>query len=154
MTDNSGPLKYPPRVDSQSELLSLSKNISDPAKNLQRFFGFSFFSVFALVVSPTVLMINALNAYGSEKVKSASIIPTYKSGPAHQTVTDLANNLWGFVLNKSLSEPWNFLDPYWKHSGPPIKLISEVSKKKPDNHMNPQYCQQVEPPPPQQIIQT
>lgn len=145
MADNSSPLRYPPRVANESGLLSFSRNIADPTKNIQRFFGLSFFSVFALVTSPTLLMINFLNAYGSEKVKSASIIPTYKSGPALQAVTDLANNLFGTVANKTLYEPWNFLDPYRKHSDPQIKPIENVSKENPSTEINPQNCQQVEP---------
>jgi hypothetical protein len=146
MADNSSPLKYPPRVE-RSALLLLSKNIGDPTKNIQRFSGLSIFSIFALVVVPTVLMINALNAYGSEKVKSASIIPTYKSSPAHQAVTDLVNNLWGFMLYTSLSEPWNFLEPYWKYPILPIEPL-----KKPSPTVKATDCNQVDPP--QQIIHT
>jgi hypothetical protein len=146
MADNSSPLKYPPKVE-LSALLSLSKNIGDPSKNIQRFFGLSSFSIFALVVLPTLLTINALNANDSKKVKSASIIPNYKSGPAHQAITDLANNLWGFVLNKSLSEPWNFLDPYWIY---PILPIEQL--RKPSSTVKATDCQRVDPPQP--IIHT
>jgi len=142
MADNYGPLKYPPRVANESGLLLFSRNIADPTKNIQRFSGLSIFQVFALVASPTLLMINLSNAYGSEKVKSASIIPTYKSSPALQAITDLANNLFGTVANTTLYEPWNFLHPC---SLKPIPLIPFGIVKATD-------CTQVDPPQP--IIHT